>query len=82
MERNIPIVGKVVPNNPYDLMKQLRESEKMENSKLKQKKVVNRQKKQELQREYIEKRLMEAEDYCFTDEGLRRLRACEDRIRM
>jgi hypothetical protein len=75
-------VGKVVPGNAFELMKHLRESEKEYNAKAKAQKSYNRQLKQDLQRESIEKKLMEGEDYTFTSEGTRRLKAYEDRIQM
>eukprot|EP00602_Paraphysomonas_sp_CaronLab_P009640 CAMPEP_0185021000 /NCGR_PEP_ID=MMETSP1103-20130426/3649_1 /TAXON_ID=36769 /ORGANISM="Paraphysomonas bandaiensis, Strain Caron Lab Isolate" /LENGTH=1577 /DNA_ID=CAMNT_0027552265 /DNA_START=163 /DNA_END=4896 /DNA_ORIENTATION=+ len=75
-------VGKAIPSNPFDLMKQLRDSERKDNTKMKSQVQMNRQLKQELKSQTIERKLMEVEDYTFTEEGARRERAYEDRLNM
>ena len=74
--------GAAMPNNPFDLMKQLRAAEKSDNTRMKSQAQANRLLKQELRRELIERKLMESEDYTYTEEGARRERAYEDRINM
>lgn len=83
LRRELPqSVGKAVPNNPFDLMKQLRMNEKDEKTKFQSQQRANRAMKQDIRRETIEKKLMEAEDYTFTEEGMRRLKQYESRIMM
>jgi hypothetical protein len=72
-----------LPNNAFDLMKHIRENEnKATNNSMRAQVHANRLLKQELQRELIERKLMEVEDYTFTLEGRRRERAYEDRLHM
>lgn len=74
--------GKILPNNAFDLMKHIRENESKGNTSLRSQVHANRLLKQELQREMIERKLMEVEDYTYTLEGKRRERAYEDRLHM
>jgi hypothetical protein len=74
--------GTAMPSNPFDLMKQLRAAGKSDNAKVKSQTQANRLLKQELRSQLIESRLMESEDYTYTEEGARRERAFEDRINM
>jgi hypothetical protein len=77
--------GNVLPNNAFDLMKHIRENEKKgknSNNSMREQVHANRLLKQELQREMIERKLMEVEDYTFTAEGQSRARAYEDRLHM
>lgn len=74
--------GTTMPSNPFDLMKQLRAAEKSDSARVKSQTHANRLLKQELRSQLIESRLMESEDYTFTEEGARRERAFEDRINM
>ena len=70
-----------IPNNAFDLMKQIRQSENNKNS-LRSQVQNNRILKQELKHEMIERKLMEIEDYIYTNEGKRREKAYEDRLHM
>jgi hypothetical protein len=70
-----------IPNNAFDLMKHIRERE-TSSASMRAQVQANRLLKQELQREAIERKLKEAEDYLFTEEGRRRERAYEDRLHM
>jgi hypothetical protein len=73
----------ILPNNAFDLMKHIRENEnKGAKNSMRSQVHANRLLKQELQRELIERKLMEVEDYTFTIEGQRRERAYEDRLHM
>ena len=74
--------GKIIPCNAFDLMQELRSHEKMEAVKSRQQQIRNRQTKQEMRQETIERQLMTAEDYTFTEEGKYRLRAMEERLTM
>jgi hypothetical protein len=77
--------GNALPNNAFDLMKHIRENEnkgKNSNNSMRAQVQANRILKQELQREMIERKLMEVEDYTYTIEGQYRARAYEDRLQM
>lgn len=71
--------GKILPNNAFDLMKHIRENENKGNNSMRAQVHLL---KQELQREMIERKLMEVEDYTYTLEGKRREQAYEDRLHM
>ena len=78
--------GNVLPNNAFDLMKHIREKNESQgkntNHSMRAQVHANRLLKQELQREMIERKLMEVEDYTFTKEGQYRARAYEERLQM
>lgn len=78
--------GNVLPNNAFDLMKHIREKNESQgkntNHSMRAQVHANRLLKQELQREMIERKLMEVEDYTYTKEGQSRARAYEDRLQM
>lgn len=72
--------GNAIPNNAFDLMKHIRQNENK--NSMRSQVHSNRILKQELQREMIERKLMEVEDYIYTEEGKRREKAYVDRIHM
>ncbi len=74
--------GASVPTNSIELMKMLRAAEKEQNKQHVNQQKENRFRKLEVQRELCERQLMDAEDYTHTTEGIRRLKAFEDRIQM
>ncbi len=75
--------GASLPTDPMLLMRQLRAAEKSEaKSHVSSLHLDNRIRRQEQQREQVEIRLMEFEDYTYTDEGMHRARAFQDRIQM
>lgn len=76
------IQGNAIPNNAFDLMKHIRQKENNNNNSMRAQVHANRILKQELQREMIEKKLMEVEDYIYTEEGKRRIKLYEDRLHM
>ena len=74
--------GNAIPTNAFDLMRVLRDATKGDIAKERQQQMQNRQRKQEIRKETIERQLMTEEDYTFTDEGKRRFLAMEERIMM
>lgn len=74
--------GRKIPTNAFDLMKELRDATKGDIARERQQQLHNRKMKQQMRQETIEKQLMAAEDYTFTEEGKRRFLAMEERIMM
>ena len=75
-------VGPSMPTNSFDLMRQLRAAEKLQNSNHLQQQQENRLYKIELRNQSLETQLMYLEDYFNSSEGERRSRAQQDRINM
>lgn len=76
--------GAMLPSDPMQLMRQLRAAAKAGDSQGAPLTTGGdaRFKRQEQQREQVESRLMEFEDYTHKEEGLYRAKALENRIQM
>lgn len=75
--------GLAIPGNPSDLLKMIQQQHKRNLHKVtKNNDIIGRARKQEIQRELFEGKLMEFEDYIYKLEGRDRLNRHFEHLRM